>query len=67
MGTFALHNVLRRAGANNGAGKVTINSEDIGYLETTNLNDVLAKDKAAPGKIPSYEESLSGEKGAGLP
>ena len=60
--SFGCKNAILTTGANNGAGKVTINSEDIGYLETTNLNDVLAKDKAAPGKIPSYEESLSGEK-----
>ena len=40
---------------------MTINSEDVGYLETTILNDVLAKDKAAPGHIPGYTENLSGE------
>ena len=50
-----------KAGTNNGAGKVLISSEDIGYLEATKLNDVLAKDKAAPGVIPGYEENLSAE------
>lgn len=48
-------------GVNNSAGKVTINSEDIGYTEETSLTDVLAKDKAAPGKISDYTETLSGE------
>lgn len=48
-------------GTNNGAGKVTISSEDIGYLEATKLNDVLAKDKAAPAMIPSFSESMGGE------
>lgn len=58
---FGCKNAILTAGANNGAGKVTISSEDIGYLETTILNDVLAKDKAAPGHIPGYTENLSGE------
>lgn len=49
------------SGANDGAGKVTIESQDIGYLETTNLNNVLAKDKSAPGAIKNYVETLSGE------
>ena len=49
------------AGVNDGDGKVTIDSQDIGYLETTTLSDVLAKDKAIPGLIPSYVETLSGE------
>jgi hypothetical protein len=54
-------NIVMNAGVNNGAGKVTINSLDIGYLETSRLNDVLAKDKVAPGSIPGYSETLSAE------
>ena len=58
---YGRKNATMKAGANNGAGKVTIKSEDVGYLEATKLNNVLAKDKAAPGEIPSYEETLSAE------
>lgn len=58
---YGSKNISIQAGTNNGAGKVTILSQDIGYLETTELNDVIAKDKAAPGKIQSYSESMSGE------
>ena len=58
---YGCKNAKLTAGANNGAGKVTIASQDIGYTEATSLTDVLAKDKAAPGLIPDYEESLSGE------
>lgn len=59
--SYGCKNAKLTAGANNGAGKVTISSQDIGYTEATSLTDVLAKDKAAPGMIPDYEESLSGE------
>ena len=58
---FGCKNATLTAGANNGAGKVTISSEDIGYLDITKLNDVVAKDKAAPGKIQDYAEAMSGE------
>ena len=58
---FGCKNVKFETGANNGAGKVTISSEDIGYLDVTKLNDVLAKDKAAPGIIQNYSETMSGE------
>ena len=58
---YGKKNATLVSGANNGAGKVTINSEDVGYLEATTLNNVLAKDKAAPGHIPGYTENLSGE------
>ena len=58
---FGCKNVTLTAGTSNGAGKVTINSQDIGYLEVSNLKDVLAKDKAAPKAIAGYTESLSGE------
>jgi len=58
---FGCKNVNLSIGVHNDSGKVTINSLDIGYLEVTNLNDVLAKDKAAPGEISAYTESLSGE------
>ena len=59
--SFGCKNAKLTAGANNGAGKVTISSQDVGYTEATSLYDVLAKDKAAPGIIPDYKESLSGE------
>ena len=58
---FSRKNVTFSIGANNGPGKVEISSLDIGYLENNNLNDVLAKDKEAPGAIKGYTETLSGE------
>lgn len=58
---FGCKNVTLSVGTNNGAGKVEISSQDIGYLETTKLNNVLAKDKMAPGIIPGYTETLSAE------
>ncbi len=58
---YGRKNATMKAGTNNGDGKVTISSEDVGYLEATKLNDVLAKDKSAPGEIPAYEETLSAE------
>lgn len=58
---YGSKNVVMNAGTNNGSGKVTISSLDIGYLETSKLNDVLAKDKAAPGSIAGYSETLSAE------
>lgn len=58
---YGCKNAKLTSGTNNGAGKVTITSQDIGYMESTSLADVLAKDKAAPGKISGYEETLSGE------
>lgn len=58
---YGKKNATLVSGANNGAGKVTINSEDVGYLEATTLNNVLAEDKAAPGAIQEYSESLSGD------
>lgn len=58
---YGKKNATLVSGSNNGAGKVTISSQDIGYLESTTLSDVLAKDKTAPGHIPGYTENLSGE------
>lgn len=58
---YGCKNAKLTSGTNNGPGKVTITSQDIGYMESTSLADVLAKDKAAPGKISGYEETLSGE------
>lgn len=58
---YGKKNVTMTYGTNNGAGKVTIESQDIGYLETTKLNNVLARDKAAPARIQKYYETLSGE------
>lgn len=58
---FGAKDVVLQNGANDGAGKVTIVSKDIGYLEENSLADVPAKDKAAPGDILVHTESLSGE------
>lgn len=58
---YGKKNISLKAGVNNGAGKVTIESIDIGYLEATTLNNVLAKDQAAPGAISGYSETLSDE------
>ncbi|MBR4061041.1 MAG: InlB B-repeat-containing protein [Lachnospiraceae bacterium] len=49
------------AGGNGSSGKVSVQSVDVGYMEVSSLADVLARDKAAPGKISDYTETLSGE------
>lgn len=49
------------SGSNNGNGSISVASVDIGYKEQNALSDVLAKDKAAPGKISGYGTSLSDE------
>ena len=59
--SYGAKNVVMKAGENNGAGKVTIKSLDVGYLENTKLNNVLAKDKAKPGTIPDYYEAMSAD------
>lgn len=48
------------AGVNAGGGYAQIVGSDIGYKEETQLDDVLAKDMAAPGKITLYNRALSG-------
>ena len=58
---YGKKNATLVSGVNNGEGKVTIESQDVGYLEVTSLNNVLAKDKVAPGNIPGYSETLSAE------
>lgn len=58
---FGSKNVKKTAGANNGAGKVTLVSVDIGYTDLTALNNVVAKDKAAPGAIQEYDSALCAE------
>jgi len=58
---FGRKSATLTAGVNNGAGQVLIRSTDVGYLEATTLKDVLAKDKAAPGAIVDFENSLCRE------
>jgi len=58
---YGCKNQSSSAGSNNGNGSITLLSVDIGYKEQNFLADVLAKDKMAPGAIPSYTEKLSGE------
>lgn len=58
---FGRKSATLTAGVNNGAGQVIISSTDVGYLEVTTLKDVLAKDKAAPGSIMEYVDSLCRE------
>lgn len=58
---FAGKDIRLENGTNDGAGKVTITSVDVGYTELTSLADVLAKDKAAPDRISEYTTSLVDE------
>lgn len=58
---FGAKNTILENGMNNGAGKVTLESLDVGYTELTHMDDVLAKDKAAPGKITKYKKTLIDE------
>ena len=61
VNTSAVSGYTQSAGNRTGNGAFVITSESIGYLDELYLNNVLAKDKAAPGVIPSYTESLVGE------
>lgn len=49
------------AGTNNGNGYAKLSGTDIGYKEETKLDDALAKDMAAPGKITKYTRALCAE------
>ncbi len=59
---FGCKNQSSQSGINHGDGTVSISSKDAGYLETNKLNDVVARDKAAPDRILSAEGALSGDK-----
>ncbi len=59
---YGCKNQSSKSGTNNGAGNVTLQSADIGYLETNRLDNVAAMDLAEPDKIQAYKEALSGDK-----
>ncbi len=59
---YGCKNQSSKSGINNGAGTVTLQSTDIGYLETNRLDNVAAMDLAEPDKITSHKEALSGDK-----
>lgn len=58
---YGCRNQISQSGINDGDGSVTISSLDIGYLESNSLKDVAARDLAAPERIPSYRQALSGK------
>ncbi len=58
---YGCKNQNAQSGVQNGNGIITIKSEDVGYLEVTKLDNVPARDNAAPGKITGYQiNSISG-------
>ncbi len=57
---YGCKNQSINSGVNAGDGSVRIVSGDIGFMEQTHLDDVLAKDMAASAAISSYEGRLSG-------
>lgn len=61
VNTGAVSGHTTSAGNRSGNGAFVITSASVGFLDELFLNDVLAKDKAAPGVIISYTESLVGE------
>ncbi len=59
---YGCKNQSSGAGDSTGDGYAVLQSVDIGYLEERVLEDVLAKDTAAPGKINAYKLSLADER-----
>lgn len=55
---FSCRSQKTENGVNDGNGSASLVSEVIGYLENTRLEDVPAKDMAAPEKIPGYDSGL---------
>jgi len=58
---YGCKNQTSQSGKNNGAGYGRLQSIDIGYREETTLQDVTAKDCAAPAGITDYGLSLSAQ------
>ena len=59
--SFGCRNHSGGAGENAGEGYAEIKSTDIGYREETSLQDVLARDCAAPDQIDTYKLSVADE------
>lgn len=58
---FGCKNQISSVGVNSDAGSAQIQSTDIGYQERTELQDILAKDMAAPGMVETYMVGIADE------